>query len=293
MTQTKMCLLVEDAGFARTLAGTFQNLIEPAPDALTLFEDGPTRWRLEAYYLAPPGAEDLRSQLESVLDRPVPAIEASTIPDLNWVAISQAALPPVTAGRFTVHGSHDRARIAQGPNAILIDAGEAFGTAHHATTLGCLQAIDMLTRRQTFDNILDLGCGSGVLAIALARALPHAKILASDLDAQSVAVAAGNMRANGVGQRIATVCATGFAHPWVRHAAPFDLIVANILAGPLIKLAPEMAARIRPGGTVILSGILVPQAPAVIAAYLATGFCLAEHQRIMGWSTLRFRRRDG
>jgi ribosomal protein L11 methyltransferase len=292
MNQTKMCVLVEDRDFARTLAGALQDLIEPAPDALTLFEDGPTAWRLEAYYLTPPTAESLHGQLEAVLGRPVPAVEETVVPDLNWVAISQAALPPVAAGRFTVHGSHDRDRIPQGPNAILIDAGEAFGTAHHATTQGCLLEIDRLTRNQTFGNILDLGCGSGVLAIALARALPHATILATDLDAQSVAVAAANMRANGVGQRIATACAPGFAHPWVRQAAPFDLIVANILAAPLIALARDMAAHVRPGGTVVLSGLLVPQAPSVIAAYLAAGFSLAAHHRIVGWSTLRLIRRD-
>lgn len=291
MKQTKMCVLVEDRDFARTLAGALQDLVEPAPDALTLFEDGPTQWRLEAYYLEPQTADRLHAQLEAVLGRAVPAVEENVVPDLNWVAISQAALPPVAAGRFTVHGTHDRERIARGPNAILIDAGEAFGTAHHATTQGCLLEIDRLTRRQTFDNILDLGCGSGVLAIALARALPHANILATDLDEQSVAVAAANMKANGAGQRIATVCAVGFAHPWVRHAAPFDLVVANILAAPLIELAREMAAHVRPGGTVVLSGLLVPQAPSVIAAYRAAGFTLIAHHRIIGWSTLRLVRR--
>jgi ribosomal protein L11 methyltransferase len=282
-----------DPDLARAIAGALENLLDPAPDALTRFEDGADTWRVEAYYPSPPDAGMLAARLGDILGRAPPPLELESVPDLNWVAISQAALPPVEAGRFVVHGSHDRGRIARGPHAILIDAGEAFGTAHHATTQGCLLAIDRLTRGRTFARVLDLGCGSGVLAIAAARALPGAQILATDSDAEAVAVATRNAKANGVGGRIAIFCARGLAHPWLRHAAPFDLVIANILAGPLVALAPELRAAVGTGASVVLSGLLDPEAAAVIAAYRAQGFRLAERRRIAGWSTLTLQRVPG
>ena len=148
-----------------------QDLIEPPPEALTVFENGPGKWRVEAYFEDDAGGRDLAGELASLVAGPLPTF-FRVIPDLNWVAISQAALPPVRAGRFTIHGSHDRNRVARGPNTILIDAGEAFGTAHHATTFGCLLAIDRLSRSRSFRSVLDLGCGSGVLAIAVAKSIP-------------------------------------------------------------------------------------------------------------------------
>ena len=236
----KLSAETADPAFAHALADALESLHGPAPDAVTHFEAGPGTWRVEAYFPASPALDPLRARLGSILGGALPALLLESIPDLNWVAISQAALPPVQAGRFTVHGTHDRARVPRSPNAILIDAGEAFGTAHHATTLGCLQAIDRLTRRRTFARVLDLGCGSGILAIAAARAMPQAQVLATDNDPVAVAVAAENAKANGVESRIAFACAGGLAHPWLRHAAPFDLIIANILAGPLKALAAEV-----------------------------------------------------
>jgi ribosomal protein L11 methyltransferase len=292
MAASKLSMRTIDAALARALAGAFENLIEPAPGAVTQFEEGPDAWRIEAYFSDPPDIGTVTQQLHGAVGQAVPALSLADVPDLNWVEISQAALPPVVAGRFLVHGSHDRGKIPQGPNAILIDAGEAFGTAHHATTLGCLLAIDRLTRARTFSRVLDLGCGSGVLAIAAARALPRADILASDSDAQAVAVAATNAKANGVGQRIAFCCAKGLAHPWLRLAAPFDLVVANILASPLCALAPNLRTAVRNGGTLVLSGLLDPEAPRVIAAYAAQGFAVLDHSRIAGWSTLTLSKRS-
>lgn len=292
MPASKLSLRTNDAALARALAGALENLIEPAPDAVTQFEEGPDAWRIEAYFSDRPDMVAIEPVLETAVGAArMPPLELVEVPDLNWVAISQAALPPVAAGRFTVHGSHDRGRIPQGPHTILIDAGEAFGTAHHATTQGCLQAIDSLARSHKFAKVLDLGCGSGVLAIAVARALPRAEILATDNDPEAVAVAKGNAKANGVANRIAFACAAGLAHPWLRHAAPFDLIVANILARPLCQLAPAVARALRPGGTVVLSGLLNPEAAQVIAAYAAQGFALQQHQRIAGWSTLTLTKR--
>jgi len=291
MAFRKFAAHFDDRAFAYATGNAAQDLIEPPPDALTVFEDGPGRWRVEFYFDLEAGERDLAGELTALVDWPLPPFEIETVPDLNWVAISQAALPPVHAGRFAVHGSHDKDRIAHGPNSILIDAGEAFGTAHHATTLGCLLAIDRLTRARAFENMLDLGCGSGVLAIAAAKAMPKTRIAAADMDAQSVKVATENVRLNNVGNRIALFVGNGLGHPKVRERAPFDFLVANILAGPLIHLAPSIARAVNSGGTLVLSGILVPQAPEVIATYLAHGFALKRHDRITGWSTLTFKRR--
>lgn len=291
MALQKLVADFDDRDLAHHAASAMQDFLEPAPDALTVFENGVGSWRIEAFFNDWEAGRDVDAEVAPFVGRSLPQFRLEHVPELNWVAISQAALPPVIAGRFVVHGSHDRNRVARGPSTILIDAGEAFGTAHHATTLGCLLAIDRLTRVEAFDTILDLGCGSGVLAIALAKALPHAHVLATDMDVQSVKVAADNMRLNGVGQRIATAVARGVDHTFIRQSPPFDLIVANILAGPLIRLAPALARKISCGGTLLLSGILIPQAPQVIAAYLASGFAVVRHDRIVGWSTLTLRRR--
>jgi ribosomal protein L11 methyltransferase len=291
MAYIKFAALFSDRAHAFATANALEDLIEPPPEALTVFEDGPARWRLEAYFSAETATRDLAAELTPLVSEPLPPFTAERVPELNWVAISQAALPPVHAGRFTIHGSHDRARVPHGPNAILIDAGEAFGTAHHATTLGCLLAIDRLARGHRFGSVLDLGCGSGVLAIAAAKSFPGARIIAADMDPQSVRVATGNVRINGVSNRIALVTAAGLAHPELRRRAPFDLVIANILAGPLIRLAPTLARALSPKGTVVLSGILIPQAPEVIAAYGAHHFALNRHDRITGWSTLTLKRR--
>ncbi|NOT70636.1 MAG: 50S ribosomal protein L11 methyltransferase [Hyphomicrobium sp.] len=291
MTLQKVVADFTDRDLAHHAASALQDFTEPAPDALTIFENGPGRWRLEAFFNDWIDGRDIASEIAGLVHKELPPFLVERVPDLNWVAISQAALPPVTAGRFVVHGSHDRNRVARGPSTILIDAGEAFGTAHHATTLGCLQAIDRLTRAEAFDTVLDLGCGSGVLAIALAKAMPGADIIATDMDAQSVKVAAENMRLNGVANRIATAVASGVDHPWLRQSPPFGLIIANILAGPLIRLAPAISRKVARTGTLVLSGILIPQAPQVIAAYRACGFHLDRHDRIVGWSTLTLRRR--
>lgn len=287
--QEKIVIDIAERDAARTFAGALCDLLVPAPDALTLFERGAS-WRIEAYYDPMPDPAKLADDLAMTCGIGRPEIQVEVVPAENWVRLSQEALPPVIAGRFTIHGSHDIDRVPRGPNSILIDAGEAFGTAHHATTQGCLAAIDRTTRRKRFDRVLDLGCGSGVLAIAVARIMPRAQIIASDLDQQSVVVAAANMRANGVGGRIETVVAAGLNHPALRANAPYDLLIANILAAPLIMLAKSLSANVVPGGTLILSGILTPQAAQVRAAYGASGFHLVRHDRLIGWSTLTFGR---
>jgi ribosomal protein L11 methyltransferase len=284
--KTKVVLDADDVDAARAAAGVLAELFEPAPLAVTQFETGPASFRIEAYFESAPdlAALDLALRATGRAGLSAPRLEA--VPDENWVAISQASLPPVEAGRFIVHGSHDAARIGRRLNAILIDAGEAFGTAHHATTEGCLEAIDRLTRRRRYGHVLDLGCGSGVLAIAASRALPHAHLIASDVDPVATGVARENIRANGAAGRIDVVTAVGFDHPTLRAARHFDLIIANILAAPLVMLAPAMRGALKPGGTIILSGLLSTQAADVIAAYRAQGFRVAVRRDFAGWSTL-------
>lgn len=283
MPSYKVTIAVHEQDAARSLSGALSDLVIPAPDALTQFEvdEG---WLVEAYYSDAPDLEELSRQLGAVLPFQVPHLELNVVPDENWVAISQAALPPVSAGRFTVHGSHDLGRVPRGPNTLLIDAGEAFGTAHHATTQGCLMALDELSRRGRFERVLDLGCGSGVLAIAASRVFPEARIEASDNDPQAIFVARSNARLNGAAGRIRMRVAEGL--PRGTRPASYDLILANILADPLISLAPDMARALAPGGVAVLSGLLVRQASIVIAAYRPHGFVVAGHRRLAGWSTL-------
>jgi ribosomal protein L11 methyltransferase len=216
-----------------------------------------------------------------------PTIE--DVPEENWVAVSQAALPPVDVGGFLVHGAHDRARVGRRWRAIEIDAGEAFGTAHHATTQGCLSALDRLARRHPFRCILDLGCGSGLLAIAAARLWPRASVAASDIDPIAIEVARANAALNGAGPRIRFVAAPGLAHPRLRDLEPFDLVVANILAGPLIRLAPQLGKAVRPGAIVVLSGILGEQVREVVAIYAMSGFRLLRKEVDHNWATLTLR----
>jgi ribosomal protein L11 methyltransferase len=217
------------------------------------------------------------------------AISRETLPDVDWVARSLEGLKPVRAARFFVHGSHDRDRRRIGDLAIEIEAGMAFGTGHHGTTAGCLALIDRVIRREHPRNALDLGTGSAVLAIGVAK-LAHIPVLATDIDPVATRVAAENVRQNGVAGMVRTETATGFHHPAIRLASPFDLIVANILAKPLMQLAPSMAAHLTQGGSLILSGILDRQRDAVVAAYVSQRF---RHVRTLyreGWVTLHLKR---
>jgi ribosomal protein L11 methyltransferase len=209
----------------------------------------------------------------------------------DWVGASLAGLTPVAAGRFIVHGAHDRGRIAPNRIGIEIEAALAFGTGHHATTRGCLLALDRLckARRGGAQRILDLGTGSGVLAIAAARALRR-RVLATDIDADAVRIAQANARLNRVGALVKTVPANGIAAV-VRAAAPFDLVLANILLRPLQRIAAPLTQLVARGGHVVLSGLLSAQANAAIAAY--RGLALERRIELDGWTTLIFRRNAG
>ncbi|TKT80134.1 50S ribosomal protein L11 methyltransferase [Aquamicrobium sp. LC103] len=216
-------------------------------------------------------------------------IERELLPDIDWVTKSLEGLKPVRAGRFLVHGAHDRDRRRIGDLTIEIEAGLAFGTGHHGTTAGCLETIADVVRRERPRNALDLGTGSAVLAIGLAK-LAHVPVLATDIDPVAVKVAAENARLNGVAALVESATAAGFQDPVFRRRGPFDLIVANILARPLMKLAPEMAAHLVPGGSLILSGILERQRNAVIAAYVGQSFRHVRTLHREGWVTLHLKR---
>lgn len=193
-------------------------------------------------------------------------IQREELPDVDWVAKSLEGLKPVRAGRFLVHGSHDRDKVRQGDIGIEIDAGQAFGTGHHGTTAGCLEVIEQVVRARAPRNALDLGTGSGVLAIAV-RKLSHIPVLATDIDPVATRVAAENVRRNGIASGIAMETAPGFHSTAFRRHGPFDLIIANILARPLMRMAPDLVRHLAPGGSVILSGILASQRWKVLSAY--------------------------
>jgi ribosomal protein L11 methyltransferase len=216
------------------------------------------------------------------------ALRIEALAAKNWVAEAESLRGPVRAGRFLVHGRHDRGKVPPGRLTLEIDAGLAFGTAHHATTRGCLIALDRLLKRERPRRVLDIGTGTGILAIAAARAL-NARVVASDMDPVAVAVAAENASRNGVRSRIHVVKAEGLAHPALRRAKA-DTLFANILLRPLLELAPAFARALRPGGMCILSGLLDAQARQVEARYRALGFRLDSRILLGGWTTLLLRR---
>ena len=263
--------------------------LEPAPTGVGVFEveDGKGIWEVGGYFLDQPNDIDL-ALLSAAFG--AGAFVVSEVPDQDWVAKVRRELPPVEAGRFFVYGSHDAALLPKGRIGLLIEAAMAFGTGHHGTTLGCLRAHDrLLDDGQTFNNVLDLGCGTAVLAMSAAR-MGAANVLASDIDPVAVEVAVANVKANGLVGRVDCVESIGFDSPVVRAGAPFDLIFANILKGPLIELAPDMAAHLTAGGMAILSGLLVEQADDILEVYRAQGLALEAREDLGEWSALTLRR---
>ena len=263
--------------------------LEPAPTGVGVFEveDGKGIWEVGGYFLDQPNDIDL-ALLSAAFG--AGAFVVSEVPDQDWVAKVRRELPPVEAGRFFVYGSHDAALLPKGRIGLLIEAAMAFGTGHHGTTLGCLRAYDwLLDDGQTFNNVLDLGCGTAVLAMSAAR-MGAANVLASDIDPVAVEVAVANVKANGLVGRVDCVESIGFDSPVVRAGAPFDLIFANILKGPLIELAPDMAAHLTAGGMAILSGLLVEQADDILEVYRAQGLALEAREDLGEWSALTLRR---
>lgn len=277
----------EDA--ANALAQAIEKM-EPEPTGVGVFEieDGSGLWEVGAYFLEGPSTAVLELLAMAFGAKP---FALSELPEIDWVAKVRRELSPVDAGRFFVFGSHDADKVPAGRIALQIEATVAFGTGHHGTTLGCLRAFDRLFGAGFAPKrVADIGCGTAVLAMAAAKVLPDALVIASDIDEVAVDVAEANVAINGLDGRIECLEAAGFGHERLTKAAPFDLVFANILKGPLVELAPDMASHVAPGGLVILSGLLMVQAEAVTAAYVTAGFSLETRDDIGEWSTLVLRR---
>jgi ribosomal protein L11 methyltransferase len=258
--------------------------------AVAAFEGPDGRWDVTVHFAEPPDQPLIRELVANAAGADIAeGIAFDTVEAKDWVKASLEDLVPVPAGRFVVHGQHDRERVAPNKLGIEIEAALAFGTGHHGTTRGCLLLLDHVLKAWRPRRVLDLGTGTGVLAIAAARAL-HDKVLASDIDPPSVRVARENARLNVAGHLVQAIRATGFSAPQFADAAPFDLVLANILANPLRQLAAPMARHLAPSALVILSGLLTHQAPGVIAAYRARGLVPVRHLRIEGWSSLLLRK---
>ena len=211
------------------------------------------------------------------------------MPDEDWVRRSLEGLAPVVAGRFYLHGSHDRDKRRSGGHSFEIDAGTAFGTGHHGTTAGCMLILDRILKQQNPRRIFDLGCGTGVLAIAAAKAC-NVKVLATDIDPEAVRVTKLNATLNNLGPRIHALTAAGLHHHAIREAGPFDLIFANILARPLVSLAHGLTNLLEPGGTIVLSGLTRDQLRWVSAAYKARGLTPSHIIKIENWVALAMKR---
>jgi len=265
--------------------GEAMERLTPEPTGVGVFEveDGSGLWEVGGYFEEAPDTAAL-----AVLAKAMGAKEftVSELPETDWVAHVRRELAPVEAGRFFVYGSHDADKVPEDCEPLLIEAAMAFGTGHHGTTLGCLKALDRLANEGFHGrNVADIGCGTAVLAMAAARIWPET-VLASDIDEVAVEVAQANVDANGLTDRVTCVEAAGFDHPALAEAAPFDLVFANILKGPLVALAPDMAAALQPGGYAILSGLLNEQAEEVIEVYARSGINLTHRESIGDWTTL-------
>src|SRR5260370_3831900 len=258
--------------------------------AISAFEGPNGRWGIVLHFADAPDQASIREFVGLAAgDEVAQHIAFDTVEARDWVKATLEDLVPVSAGRFVVHGHHDRARVPSNKLGIEIEAALAFGTGHHGTTRGCLVLLDHVLKAHRPRRVLDLGTGTGVLAIAAAQAQHH-QVLASDIDPLAVRVARENARLNGAGNLVQTVHAHGFAAPEFAQHGPFDLVLANILANPFRPMATPIARHLAPSALVVLSRLLPHQAQSVIAAYRARGLILLRQLRIEGWSSLLLRR---
>ncbi|UWR02206.1 50S ribosomal protein L11 methyltransferase [Ruegeria conchae] len=265
--------------------GEAMERLNPEPTGVGVFEveDGSGLWEIGGYFTEAPDETALAVLAAAFEAKP---FVVSELPETDWVAHVRRELAPVEAGRFFVYGSHDADKLPDGRIPLLIEAAMAFGTGHHGTTLGCLKALDfLLDEGFAATKVADIGCGTAVLAMAAARVW-DGDIIASDIDEVAVDVAEANLRANGMAGAVKCVEAAGFDHPDLNEHAPYDLIFANILKGPLVALSPEISANLRVGGHAILSGILNEQADDVLTVYIQNGFNQVRRSEIGEWTTL-------
>ena len=289
-----MRLACPDAQAAQRVDDIIVETFDPAETAASAFEEASERpeserpWMVEVYFGSAPDEAQIRELVALAAGADLAAqAHFGRVEKVDWVAASLAGLVPVRAGRFLVHGEHDRAAVGASDRAIEIEAALAFGTGHHGTTRGCLTFIDAIAKRRRPEKILDVGTGTGVLAIAAAKAF-HRRIAAGDIDAVAVETAKANAKHNGVGNFVHVVQARGLDHPALRGR--YDLITANILAAPLRRLAPPLAKALRPGGDLVLSGLLGHDVPGILSAYGTQHLRLVARLDIDGWATLLMRR---
>lgn len=290
MTKSLVAKFVLGEKEALHLANAFDDDERLAALPVSVGQANHAQWQVLVYLTEDARAEvaALRQVSRSLFGSQAPRLSMETLPDVDWVAKSLDGLPPVRVGRFLVHGSHGRKAPRANDIAIEVEANQAFGTGHHGTTAGCLMAIDRLSRTRPIACALDIGTGSGVLAIAIAKAT-KASVLASDIDPLAVAIARENVRLNHVLNCVTVVLADGVDKREFHREAPYDLVVANILAEPLVALAPKISRCLAPGGTLILSGLLPNQRARVVSAYRGQGLPLLRPQIHSGWLTLAFR----
>ena len=268
-------------------------LLDDLAGALSAFEIVEQEWRVEAYppssVLSPALAAEL-ALAAAAAGGTLVEIGEGQLPDRDWLAENQLAFPPLRVGRFFIYGSHHRGRVPAGAIGIMLDAATAFGTGEHPSTRGCLMALDRLARRHRFRRPLDVGTGTGILAVAAAKLL-HRRVLASDIDRGAVRVARHNVARNGVAGLVRVSGADGYRDRTIRKL-PYDLILSNILARPLALLARDLARTLMPGGRAVLSGLLRRQEPIVLAPHRGCGIVLERRLVIDGWSTLVLRARS-
>ncbi|NML06899.1 50S ribosomal protein L11 methyltransferase [Sphingomonas sp. G-3-2-10] len=273
--------------------------LDPSPVLLTseTIPDDPASWQLEAYFDGKPNSGMIDAVHSLVPSSRGVKAQIEKLRDEDWVTMSQSGIEPVRAGRFYVHTANNKGKVPAGAKAFRIDAGLAFGTGTHETTAGCLMTLDALKRSGAqVRNLLDLGTGTGLLAFAAMHLWPRAHATASDIDPRSIEVTADNADINGVALgggmgELALAAAPGMQHPLLIGRAPYDLIIANILAGPLIELAPHVAMALADRGTLIVAGLLKGQAEAVATAYRRQGLRLAGRIDNGDWPALRLVKR--
>ena len=283
---TRVMRVETDERRAKALTELLGEVFDPAETAIAAFEAADeTTWLLEAYFSDPPNEDAIRDLARPILGEAADRARFDTLDRTDWVKNSLEGLTPVRAGRFLVHGSHDRHAVRSNDLAIEIEAALAFGTGHHGTTRGCLLALAAELKRRRPGAVLDVGTGTGILAFAAARAL-RGRVVAGDLDPEAVRVARENARLNGVSPFLTLYTGPGVRHALADRSRRFDVVMANILAKPLRRLAPTLSRVVAPGGIVILSGLLVRDVPGVLTAYRAQGLALRRQGQLEGWATL-------
>lgn len=292
---TRILRLATSEAAARQMTFLLGEVLDPSETAVAAFEvpgdlDTTPVWLLEAYFEREPDEDAIRDLIRPIVGAQADAATFDSVTPKDWVKASLEGLKPVRAGRILVHGAHDREHVRPNDVAIEIEAALAFGTGHHGTTKGCLLAlIDEMKRRRP-RRVLDVGTGTGILAFAVAKTL-HLKVVAGDIDPVAVVVARENARRNAILPWLELYAAPGLDHPSARGR--FDIVVANILARPLMRLAPSIARAVAAGGTLVLSGLIARDVAGVLSAYRAQGLTLKRRTDLEGWATLVLRRGGG